>query len=73
SRRSHRYIVGAVTLAYLVFYLFVIGDLSFGLTDFSFTLGSLGLVFKQISTLYFEPIARVNAGILTYLFSPLNF
>ncbi|MFC7044582.1 hypothetical protein ACFQH6_03395 [Halobacteriaceae archaeon GCM10025711] len=73
-RPDARLVFAGVTLAYLALYLFAVGHLGRG--D-----GSVGLfvvgdpltrALRPVGTLAFEPVARVDAGPVTLLFSPFD-
>lgn len=59
--------------AYLLAYLFIIGDLSVtGGSGFAVQFGSLSNAFRRISTFYFEAVASVSAGPVVMLISVGN-
>jgi hypothetical protein len=71
-RRDARVVFGSVTLAYLLVYLWAIGHLAPGLGGFSVTvvadpLAALGR--PSLGPFTYTPVARVQAGPVTYLFS----
>jgi len=62
------------TVAYLVAYLFLIGDLSYVAANSGFAVefGSLSNAFRRVSAFYFEPVASVSAGPVFLLVSVGN-
>jgi hypothetical protein len=62
------------SVAYLLAYLFIIGDLSYvaGGSGFTVEFGSLSNAFRRVSAFYFEPVASVSAGPVFLLVSVGN-
>ena len=59
--------------AYLIAYLFIIGDLSFtSVSGFEVRFGSLSNAFRRVSAFYFEPVASVTVGPVFLLVSVGN-
>jgi hypothetical protein len=73
-RNDARLILVGSTLGYLALYLYTVGDLAFtgqGGTSI-FVVDDLSRAFTSLGFFRFEPIALIEAGPITYLFSPLN-
>lgn len=60
------------TIAYLILYLYVIGDLRFTGGNYSIRIADTTLMFKQISPFYFEGLAVISTPFITLILSPLN-
>ena len=73
-RNDARLILVGSTLGYLALYLYTVGDLAFtgrGGTSV-FVVDDLSRAFTSLGFFRYEPIALIEAGPITYLFSPLN-
>ncbi|MEF8757523.1 MAG: hypothetical protein V5A33_04735 [Halobacteriales archaeon] len=73
-RNDARLILLGSTLGYLALYLYTVGDLAFtgrGGTSV-FVVDDLSRAFTSLGFFRYEPIALIEAGPITYLFSPLN-
>lgn len=73
-RNDARLILVGSTLGYLLLYLYTVGDLAFtgrGGTS-AFVVDDLSRAFTSLGFFRFEAIALVEAGPITYLFSPVN-
>ena len=73
-RNDARLVLAGSTLGYLLLYLYTVGDLALtgdgGVSVF--VIDDLSRAFSSLGFFRFEPIALVEAGPVTYLFSPLN-
>lgn len=76
GRRDALSVVVAVAVAYLTLYLFGVGHLSVGLDRTGFDLAVVSDAFARAveptGPLTYEPVARLRAGPVTWLVSPLN-
>jgi hypothetical protein len=76
ERRDGRAVVGGVAALYLLIYLYAVGHLSVapGRTEVDAFVVADPLVrmFQQTGPLTFEPVARVVAGPVSFLFAPLT-
>jgi hypothetical protein len=70
-RRDALAVLGAVTVAYLAVYLWAVGHLARGLGGFGIAVAAdpLGRLFVSQGASTFAPVARVDFGPVTYLFS----
>lgn len=73
-RNDARLVLAGSTLGYLFLYLYTVGDLAFtGRGGVSiFVVDDLSRAFTSLGFFRYEPIALIEAGPITYLFSPLN-
>lgn len=74
-RRDSGLVLVASTVAYLLVYLFAVSDLALtgsGGASVIVANDPLARLFEPVGFSRFEPIAIVQIGILTYLFSPVN-
>ncbi|MFQ3294764.1 MAG: hypothetical protein ACI9PP_001582 [Halobacteriales archaeon] len=73
-RNDARLVLAGTTLGYLLVYLYTVGDLSLtGQGDVSmFVIDDLSRAFTSLGFFRFEAVALVEAGPITYLFSPVN-
>ena len=76
TRRDGRAIFSVVTVVYLLSYLWALRHLTLsgtGGVDIFVVTDPVGMALRQRSLFLFEAIARIEAGPIIYLFSPLNF
>lgn len=72
-RRDAALVFGVVAAGYLVAYLIAIGRLVPGRGDVgALVVSDLSIAFRRTGAFSFEPIARLDLGALTLLFSPLD-
>lgn len=72
SRRDAQFVFGGVTVGYLLVYLWAIGHLAPGIGGYSLTVVAdpLGKLLRPaLGPLSFTPVAQVQIGPVTYLFS----
>jgi hypothetical protein len=74
GRRDGQSAFAALTLGYLLLYLWIVGDLGRGRGSIGLTIvpDPLARALSSTGTFSYEAIALVEAGPVTYLFSPLN-
>lgn len=74
GRRDVRVVAGGTAVAYLVVYLVATGELASGTGDVGVVVVAdpLARAFQRTGTLRFESVALVDAGIVRFLFAPLN-
>lgn len=72
SRATYRRVLYATGVAYLVFYLAAVGDISRGGTGWGVTVTEPSFALQRRSFAGFEAVAAVSSPYLTVLVSPLN-